>query len=755
MNNPHPSAAPDSRAQPTRTQVAALERRAALSVDPSATDPFDATRAADRDEIDLLAYWRVLVKRRRFVLFGLLLGAAVAMLVTLSTTPLYRATAVLQLERAAPEIVKVEGMTQVQGGDQSDFYQTQYELLQSRTLAERVAEELQLDDPAVLARYHLGSWRGRFLGGGRPVASRPTQTAGAATPEQRRHAVELVQQALVVTPVRNSALIDVNFDSPSPELAARGANAVADGFIASGIERRFGASSYARQYLQSQLAAVKTRLEASERELVAFAQRESIVSNAEGRSLVSQNLGELTSELAAAQNQRIRAEARWRQASSAAALPADMLKDSIINSLRQERAKLQGQYQEQLQVYKPEYPAMKHWAGKVAGSDRQIALELANIRASAKAEYDAAAGQESMLNRQLARLRENTLDLENRSIQYTILKREVDTNRQLYDGLLQRFKEVGVAGQLSPNNISIVDRAEAPASPYKPNFLWNLALGALFGLVLGIVIAFVRELVDDTLKSSEDIEQRLKLAVLGVIPKLGPKQTMEQVREDPRSAFSESYRSVRTALQFSTEQGVPRVLLLTSPGAADGKSTSALSLASNFAQLGKRVLLIEADLRNPSLRKSMGLRGDIGLSTVLAGASTLAQAVQSTQDERLKVVLAGPLPPNPAELLSGSRLVAVLEEAVAQFAQVIIAGPPVLGISDAPILSHIASGTLLVVHAGKTKVAAAQAATKRLLGARAHIIGTLLTMYDANLDGAYGYDAYHAYDYGQGPRGSA
>lgn len=749
MNNGYPPARPDDAyGRLTTAAPPPGERAGSPAVNAATGAPLDAQRE-DRDEIDLLNYWRVLVKRRRFVIGGLAAGAAAAVVLTLLTTPIYRATATLQIDRDVPEVVKVEGITQVQGGTEPDFYQTQYELLKSRTLAERAAEELNVTDPHVAQQMRAGSLLGRVGGTPRPAAAARV----GVSPEQRRQAVDLVQRALEIEPVRNSALIRVNFDSPSPELSARGANAVADGFIASGIERRLGASSYARRYLETQLGIVKARLEASERELVAFAQRENIVNNGEGRSLVSQNLGELTSELATAQSQRVRAQARWLQAQSAhgAELPGDMLKDSIIHTLRERRTQLQADYQDKLQLYKPDYPLMKQLAGELAETDRAISQELANVRASVKAEYDAAAGQERMLSSQLARLRNQTLDVDNRSIQYNILKREVDTNRQLYDGLLQRYKEVGVAGQLARNNISIVDRAEAPRAPYKPSLLKNLAFGALLGLVLGMLVAFLREFIDDTLKSSDDIEQRLRMPVLGIIPQLAPKQTIEQVRDDPRSAFSESYRSVRTALQFSTDHGVPHVLLLTSSGEGEGKSTSALSLARNLAQLGKRVLLIEGDLRNPSLHRTLGMRADVGLSSVLAGVSTAAEAMKPTGDDRLQVILAGPLPPNPAELLAGARLASLLGEASAQFDQVVIDGPPVLGISDAPILANLATGTLLVVRAGRTKVGSAQVATKRLVAARAHMIGALLTMYDARHGGAYGYgyDSYHAYGYGQ------
>ncbi|HEY6941836.1 CpsD/CapB family tyrosine-protein kinase, partial [Dokdonella sp.] len=237
----------------------------------------------------------------------------------------------------------------------------------------------------------------------------------------------------------------------------------------------------------------------------------------------------------------------------------------------------------------------------------------------------------------------------------------------------------------------------------------------------------------------------LRLAVLGIIPKLG-RQSPKDALSDPRSAFSESYRSVRTALQFSTDRGVPNVLLITSPGPSEGKSTSAITLARNFAQLGKRVLLIEGDLRNPSLGKTIGISSPRGLSSLLANAATMAQALTHTDDPRLDLMLSGPLPPSPTELLAGSKLVSLLMTSAEKYDQVIIDGPPVLGIADAPIIANLASGTLLIVQSGATRISAAQSAIKRLRGTHAHLIGALLTQYDARSSGyGYTYEAYRAY----------
>ena len=710
----------------------------------------------DDDEIDLLAYWRILVKRRWLVL-GILAGVvALALLKTLMTTPIYRATSVLQLEKSGTQVVQVEGIqpdSDPYGWD-PEFLQTQYELLQSRSLAERVADELNLDQ-ATLDRLNDPGWLGRMLALLRPKSK--AEAAGAEPADaakQLRAVAGVVSGGLSVEPVRNSRLVRINYDSPSPEFSARVANAIAEGFIASGLERRFGASSYAKTYLEDQLKLTKAKLEESERKLVSFAQQEGLVSTGEnGQSLATQNLTQLNAALANAQDQRIRAQARWRQASSGA-MPADMIGNSNIRPLQQQRAQLQGQYQLKLQTFKPDYPDMQQLKGQIDELDRQIAAENGSVRASVRAEYEAAAAQERMLMGQIATLRTEALDVDGRSIQYNILKREVDTNRELYDGLLQRYKEVGVAGDVRSNNISIIDRADVPDGRFKPNLALNLAIGMLLGGMLGVLAAFLLEFLDDTIKTPEDVEQKLKLAVLGVIPKLGQKESVAVAIRDPRSTFAEAYRSVRTALQFATDHGVPRTLLVTSAGPGDGKSTTALTLAHKFTQLGKRVLLVEADLRNPSLHRTFGQRDQkIGLSNLLAGACTMAEATVDSDDPLLKVILAGPLPPNPAELLSSSKLVSLLTVAGERYDQIIIDGPPVLGLADAPILANAMEGTLVVISSATTKIGAAQAALKRLLAARARIVGGLLTKYDARAAGySYGYGHDGHYAYGHKPR---
>jgi len=671
---------------------------------------------------------------------------------TLLMTPIYRATTSLQIERDTIKVVDVEGVTPVEGPGGNDFYQTQYELLKSRALAQRVASQLDLAEGDRLERIAPRSpWSA--LGGlfSRRQDSAAEDDSGAAADARAEAATVAVMQGITITPVRNSRLVRLHFDSPDPVFSQRAANALAEAYIASNLERRFDSSTYAKTYLEDRLEELKLKLEESERQLVTFAQQEQIVGTGENSgNLSEQNLGSINTALSQVRTERIRAESRWRQAQASRGLVllGEVGQNSIIKSLQEQRGRLMAEYQDKLRLYKPAYPLMVQLKGQIDEIDSQIGSEVENIKAAIQAEFLASQEQERLLEEQMALLKTDVLDLQSRSIQYNIFKREVDTNRQLYDGLLQRYKEVGVAAGVTNNNISVVDRAQR-GSKYKPSLARNLALGLALGLMLGVLLALGFEYLDDTLKAPEDIEKQLGLSVLGVIPLLKPPMTPVKAMEDPRSAFAESYRSVRTALQFATDTGVPRCLLVTSATPAEGKSTTALTLAKNFAQLGKRVLIIDADLRNPSLHRSLGKENTSGLSNYLAGASKATEVIQATDTPHLMFMPTGPLPPNPAELLMGPKMLSLISIAAEKFDQVIIDGPPVMGLADAPILANMATGTLLVIEAGETRIAVARNALKRLVAARAHVVGALLTKFSSKHAGyGYGYGAYNYYSYG-------
>lgn len=696
---------------------------------------------AAEDTIDLREYWHIILKRRWSVLGFLGIVVAVVLVATLLTPSMYRASTTLQIERDSIQVVKVEGLAPVESPNDKDFYQTQYELLQSDSLAQRVIAQLNLaDDPAV-KRMQQPSPLARLLGFLRPGKAE----AGNETAEKTA-LLRWFKGSLTIEPVRNSRLVRVQFTSRDPAFSAKVANAVAEGFIASNLERRIDATSYARGFLEDRLQQLKAKLEDSEQELAEFAQREQIINIDERQSLSGQQLQAISASLAEAEKQRIEAEAAHRQFhGNAGDASPEVLASELVSQLKKKRAELNADYQDKLQILKPDFPTMQRLRNQIGEIDRQIATESGRIKGSVKSTYDAALAKETMLRARVNEIKAEVLDLQNRSIQYNILRRDADTSRQLYDGLLQRYKEIGVAGGVGTNNISVVDRAAPPDARHSPRLSLNLAIAVLLGLFGGVLLAFLFEHLDDTIKTPEDIERQFNLPLLGIIPKVARNASVAS-QQDPRSAFAESYRSVRTALQFATDKGVPRTLLVTSSSPGEGKSTTVATLARNFAQLGKRVLVIDADLRSPSLHKLFGLDNSKGLTNYLAGDVRPLSLLQATGTRMLSCLCAGPIPPDPAELLAGPKMANLLSLAAKHFDQVIIDGPPVLGIADALLLGNVAAGTVLVVESGATRRGYARGVVRRLLSARARLIGAVLTKFDADVAG-YGY-GYGGYGYG-------
>lgn len=731
-----------------------------------------APTAEDDDQIDLMAYWRIIVKRRWTVISVVVAAVALAVIKTLLTTPLYRATAVLQIDREPIRVLNAEGVIPSDNDWDDNFYQSQFELLKSRSMAERVVSAMNLAEDPSFERFSapspLRAFFNALLGAG-PAEGGASKGEGEGGEGEARASARAVDAetlqriqagrigwlmgALSVEPIRRSRLVRVSITSPDPDLSARVANGVAESFIEANLDRRIDASSFAKRFLETSLADMKGRLEASERALIEFAQQAELVEADSDSTLAAQNLTALNLSLAAAKDARIQAESRLRAAQTGRldALP-EVLASPLIGELRKNRSQLNAEYQQKLATFKPDFPEMRQLKGRIDEIDRQIEDATATIRASIEAEYRAALERENLLLAQLDAIKSEVLDVRGRSIQYNILKREVDTNRQQYEALLQRYQEVGLTGGVGSNNISIVDRAQPPGGPFQPNMTANVRIGLLLGLFLGIVLALLVEYLDDTIKTPQDIEKKLSLPVLGVIPKLKGSETVQAAMDDQRSGFSEAHRSLRTALLFATDHGAPRSLVVTSACMAEGKSTTAFALACNFAQLGKKTLLIDCDLRNPSLhRRIPGISNQNGLSNYLSGAIKPQEMVVSTGIENLSFAPTGPLPPNPAELLASPRMSALLTVASHKFDVVILDAPPVMGLADVPILSHIAAGTLIVVESAETRVGMVSAAVKRLLAARARIVGAVLTKYDAAQAGygygyGYGYgDSYYAY----------
>jgi capsular exopolysaccharide synthesis family protein len=504
--------------------------------------------------------------------------------------------------------------------------------------------------------------------------------------------------------------------------------------------------------LQRQIGKVKGELEKSERQLVSYAQRQGIINTGGGdesgsdtNSLPGASLVALNQALAAAQTKRIVAEQRYRQA-GALANTAEVNESTA--TMRQQRAGLEAEYQEKLTSFKPEYPDMVRLRSRIDALDQQIRKEVGTVAGgrsgSLMADYRAAAAEERSIEARVNQLKGAVLNLRGRSIEYNILQREVDTNRTLYDALLQRYKEIGVAGGIGTNLVSVVDRAEPPGGPYKPNLMLNLLIGFLAGLATGVLAALALEFINDTIKTPDDVRGKLGLASLGVIPKKTSQNTVIEELRDQTSPVSEAYFSLRTALQFSTDHGAPKTLLVTSTRAAEGKSSTTLALAQNFARLGKSVLLIDSDLRKPAFKTDAD--PDRGLSKLLTNLEAIKEHALPTDARDLWLLPCGPLPPNPAELLASPRLNQLISEAAKHFDMVIVDGPPVLGLADAPLLGAACEATMMVIESGKTRTKAAVDASNRLKASGSRILGAVLTKYRHQV-GGYGYN-YEPYRYG-------
>jgi succinoglycan biosynthesis transport protein ExoP len=716
--------------------------------------PVPAQAAAESDGPNLrdqfFKYLGLALKYRWLILAGCISGLVIGFLVTFASTPIYRATATIKVDLDAARVVKLDTADNGQAVDAFRFYQTQKELLKSRSLAERVAGDLDLRDEANFVNPRSSSsWAKlrRML-----FPEKPGEKLDLA--QRKAIAAGLIQSGLTVNQAPNSSLVTISFESPDPAWAQKIPNVVAEGFTESNLERRYGASKYARKFLEEKLEDLKIKLEDSERALVAYEDKEQII-NTRGKDqqpLADSDLLALNAALQQVRTERIRAQELWEQASKnkGLALP-QILNDKSIGALRDRRATLVSDYQEKLATFKPDYPDMRRLKAQIAQFDAEIERAVTVIANSLKTQYESLLQQEELLQKDIEKTRAKVLEGRNKNIQRQILQREADSTRTLYDGLLQQYKDLGVAGATGTNNVTVIDFAQRPGAPYKPDLQKNLMLWFVFGLLGAVAAVAGLEILDDTFKSPGEIEDQLGLAVLGLIPK-AKEDIFETLRNSPVSPICESYRSLRTALQFSTSDGLPKSLVVTSPNPGEGKSTTSVALGINFAQLGMKVLLIDADLRNPSAHRLLSLEAERGLTNYLVGGAIAPDVLQETDVSGLCFMASGPLPPNPAELLAGQNMVRLVSSAGENFDIIIIDAPPVLGLADAPLLASIAASTLLVLGVGESRRGVVKAALKRLHFARAQMVGVILNKFNMHAANyayqSYGYGALQYYGYG-------
>jgi polysaccharide biosynthesis transport protein len=647
-------------------------------------------------------------------------------------TPLYRATATLELNPAPTQVVQTsEEQPAERVQTDRDFLALQLGLVQSRNIAERVARALNL---------------------GRDQAFLGEAAAPSGAPEA---AIERLMSNFAASGTASDRIMKVSFVHPTPAVAAKVANSFAEEAIEANFDRAYAATARSRQFLQGRLEATRRELEESERALIDYARKANIINvvssenptsgDSAGGTLVASNLVALNEQLADAQNARIVAQQRYAQAGAAS--QSATASDSTAQALQQQKAQLQAEYEQKLQRYLPDHPEMGPLRARIAGLEKQIAASGSRassaITNSLRAEMIAAQNRERALQARINQLQSRFLDLNDRGVQYTILKRSVDANRSMYNALLEQLGVENSSGTRT-SGIAVIDTAEPPGAPFFPNIPRTLILGLLAGLALGSAGVFGADRFYDTINTPDDIKKLLNLPVLGVIPAAGKNETLDDLIADQRSSISEAFHSARAALQFSTAGGAPKSILFTSARPGEGKTTSAIAIAADFLSIGKRVVVVDADLRKPSL-----LGDSPGLSAVLAGVHTLEHALLAMESPRLFLLPAGRIPPNPTALLTGREMADLIRTLERQFDVVIIDGPPIMGFADGPLIATNVQASVLVVESGKTSRQLALDAMMRLKATDAALVGAILNRYDPKAHG-FGYGDRYAYDYRYG-----
>ncbi len=710
-----------------------------------------------REELHLTDYVKVLYRRRwtAATVFGVILLAVSAY--TFTATPLYSARVQILIEKENTNVVTFkEAFEQNQVTD--DYYQTQYKILQSRALARRTIDALKLwNDPRLnppeqrfslrnLLRAPIVFVKSRLA----PAADKP---ASSAETEAESRTIDRFLGSLTITPVRNSRLVDVNFRSSDPSLAASIATALATQFIEQNREIKITASKEASDWLNKRLEEQRQRVEASEQALQRYREQTDSVSLEDRQNIVIQKLADLNAAVTKAKTDRIQKEAAYRQIQAVNGNPGRLdtisaiLSNTFIQQQKAEIADLQRQQAQLSERLGPNHPDMRKVTTAIQSAEMKLTGEVAKVVQAMKNDYEAALLQEHTLTNALEQQKQQALELNRKGIDYGALQRDATTNRQIFESLLQRAKETGIASELKRSNISIVDTAEIPRYPSSPNTLGNL-LGATFGgAFLAVGLVFFLEYLDNRLKAQEEITHHLGLSDLGMIPELfDVGKSNPLMNNGVPAGFAESFRALRTNLFFSSPTEGRHSVVVTSTGPSEGKTVVACNLAIALAQSGQRVLLVDADMRRPRVHQLFGHKREPGLSEVLIGTFKTSQSIRQGGVSGLWVLPAGATPRNPAELLSSKRYQELQERLEQNFDWIVVDVPPVMAVTDASIVAHLSSTVLFVVGAEMTRRRAAKTALDQLSRARASVVGALLNKVDLKHQGYY-YAEYCCWDY--------
>jgi polysaccharide biosynthesis transport protein len=712
-------------------------------------------------EPHLLDYLMILRKHQWLIAFFLLAVVSIVTIATFRMQPVYEATARLEIDRENSNGFRFGDADQYDMYmDTEDYIVTQSKILQSETLAMKTVKSMGLDK---LPQF-----------GGHPGKPSKPEAADGEASLVRPPALGAFLGGLSVKRVPNSRLLDVTFEATDPVLAARVVNAHLNNFIEENFRSRFDAATQASNWLAGQLNEMKIKVENAEDARLAYERDNQIWTIDEKSDISTEKLGELEKQLTDAQADRINKEAVYQLAQSGNYDAIAAVRDSqVIQDILKQQTALSTQYTDAVSQYGPKFPKVMRLEAQLKDLDQLITREKMNIANQVEADYRGARQREVLLKDALDEQKAEVNQTAEKLVQYNILKREADTNKQLYDGMLEKLKEAGITAGLRSSNIRIVDPALIPTGPSRPNKTRNILLSIMVGFLGGIGLALLREYLDNTVKTPDDIETLARLPSLAVVPALSsssgkrrgrfskllrsPVVTPKEGRAElishnmPQSQMSEAFRALRTSLLLSQADHPPQVILMTSALPREGKTTAAVNLAVTLAQLGDKTLLVDADLRKPGINRALSLVDGkhAGLSSYLAGVSSLDLiTVPHPAITNLAAIPTGPIPPNPADLLSSRRLTELIADLRTRYKFVVIDSPPIMAATDAVILSVLVDGVLMVVRSGETPKEAFTRTRDLLAGVKCHMLGVVLNAVDASSPDYYYSYRYYPYSYG-------
>jgi len=715
--------------------------------------------ASGPEAYSFYTYWAVLKKRRGTVFTVAFIITVLVTFVVFRTKPVYRATARMEVQAETPQLQTLNELNPSASADDA-FLQTQVDLLQNNNLAWETIQQLGLASvyPELSA-----------AGKGGPASTDRSRAATQAS------LIRAFKAGLHVSLLSESRLVEVSYESVDPSLAARVANAHVKNYVESNYRSKYETTRQASAWMEQQLDELKAKVEKSQQALVDYERENSIADIGNKENVVGQKLADLSKDLTTAQTDRADKESLYDSVQSNKAEAAIIANDALLQQLDSKYADLRTQYAATTSQYGPNFYKVKELRNQINEVESLVDRERKRIIERIGGDYRTALRREQILSRGVTQQRAQVEKLDELLIQYNLLKNEYETNQQLYNDLLKRLKDATVSASLRAANVRLADEALVPSSPIRPDRPVDIAAGLLVGLILGVTLAFIRESLDRTLMTAEDIEREIAVPTLAVIP-LGTASRGRYghyfshnaqraggngnqaltILNAPGSQMAESFRVLRTSILLSSAPQPPQVLLITSAHPSEGKTFASVNLALALAQRGSRVLMVDSDLRKPNVLKVLGLSDGEGpgLSSFLTGGHDIDQALQAyTAVPNLWLLPPGPIPPNPAELLSSPAMEKLVGDLRQRFEHIVFDSPPLLLVTDGILLSTLTDGVVLVVESGSTSRGALNRVRRILDRAGANTLGAVLNKLANRVDGYYS-SRYGYYNYSYSREGS-